>query len=144
MTWKASNTVGNHLFLPLKIFGVVKTYLLKCCGIWWRYWCSRCGYAAKFAPSNTSFKSAAIVSLKKIYWPKKIASIIYIIWCVLRGVFVMRCFGNNFVPAKWGQDCGDSFHQFSSCEHFKPSPTSSNIPQAKWIFTLINYIVEYM
>lgn len=79
MTQKASNTVGNHLFLPLKIFGVVESLLAK---ILWNMVESllfKMWYAANFPPGNTSFKSAAIVSLKKICWPKKIASVIYII-----------------------------------------------------------------
>jgi hypothetical protein len=64
----------------------LKAYLLKCCGIRWSYWCSRCGYVAKLTHNNTNIKSIAIVNLKKICLPKKIASIIYKIWCVLRGV----------------------------------------------------------
>jgi hypothetical protein len=37
------------------------------------------GMLPNFHPVIPVFKSAAIVSLKKICWPKKIASVIYII-----------------------------------------------------------------
>ncbi len=83
---KQATLWGTTYFYHWRFLEWLKAYLLKCCGIWWSYCCSRCGYAAKFPPSNTSFKSAAIVSLKKICRPKKIASVIYIIWYVLQGV----------------------------------------------------------